>query len=278
MKMRDEHGRDRGRVQAQLPEPAQRRRPAVQEHGRLAVPGQVDAGLVAATAAERVAAAGEGHGQVSFRPHPGIVASEDVRALLFDLGGVLLEVDFGRVLAAWATVAGADPAALRARFSFDVAYQRHERGEIGAPEYFDSLRQSLGLGLSDDDFLSGWTSLYAGVIPSVPALLKVAAGHFPLYAFTNSNPSHQAVWSSRFATELSVFRSVFVSSELGVRKPDSAAFAAVCASMGLRPGQVMFFDDTTENVAGAAEVGMQAVLVRSPRDIRDALKWLGVQV
>jgi putative hydrolase of the HAD superfamily len=198
-----------------------------------------------------------------------------VDALLFDLGGVLIDVDFDRTLAAWAAAAGCDLAALRGRFTFDDAYCQHERGEIDAAAYFASLRVSLGLELSDADFQLGWTCLYPGAITPVPELLRTAARRFPLYAFTNSNPSHQAVWSSQFARELSVFRSVFVSSDLGLRKPDADAFLAVCDRMGLRPDQVMFFDDTAENVLGARQVGMAAVLVRSPADIQAALARLG---
>jgi putative hydrolase of the HAD superfamily len=201
---------------------------------------------------------------------------EGVRALLFDLGGVLMDIDFDRVLGAWSAAARCDPAELRARFAFDDAYRQHERGEIQAPEYFASLRRSLGLTLSDDEFLDGWGRLYAGVIEPVPALLAAAAQRFPLYAFTNSNPAHQAVWSIRFARELECFRSVFVSSELGLRKPDPAAFAAVCQQLRLRPDQVMFFDDTAENVAGAEQAGMTAVLIRSAGDVQSACARLGI--
>lgn len=200
----------------------------------------------------------------------------DVRALLFDLGGVLLDVDFGRVLGTWAAAARCDPAQLLARFSFDEAYCRHERGEISAGEYFDSLRSSLDLRLSDQEFLDGWNSLYAGVIELIPALLTAAALHFPLYAFTNSNAAHQAVWSTRFAGDLACFRTIFASSSLGLRKPDTSSFVAVCEKIGLRPDQVMFFDDTPENAIGAEMAGLKTVLVHSAADIRTALTHLGV--
>ena len=66
-----------------------------------------------------------------------------VEALLFDLGGVVIEIDFGRAVASWAAAAGVPVDDIRARFSFDEAYQRHERGEIAGEEYFAALRSSL---------------------------------------------------------------------------------------------------------------------------------------
>lgn len=107
-------------------------------------------------------------------------------------------------------------------------------------------------------------------------MLATAARHLPLYAFTNSNPTHQREWSARYAAELSSFRDIFVSSDLGLRKPDRAAFAAVAGRTGFRPAEILFFDDTAENVTGARAAGLQAVLVRSSGDIRSALHGLGL--
>jgi HAD superfamily hydrolase (TIGR01509 family) len=193
------------------------------------------------------------------------------RALLFDLGGVVLEIDFDRVFLSWGGRASCDPQVIRRRFKFDKAYEQHERGELDAAGYFASLRRSLRLDLSDEDFIAGWGDLYVGPLPGVGAVLAAASERLPLYAFTNSNPTHQAVWATRYAPELSVFRSIFVSSELGLRKPDPYAFREVAQRAGFPPSAFIFFDDTLENVMGARTAGMQAVHVQSTDDVRIAL-------
>jgi len=103
------------------------------------------------------------------------------------------------------------------------------------------------------------------------AVLAEASQRFPLYAFTNSNPTHQAVWATRYAPELSVFRSIFVSSEMGLRKPDPGAFREIARRTGLPASAFIFFDDTLENVMGARTAGMQGVHVKSTDDVRIAL-------
>jgi putative hydrolase of the HAD superfamily len=193
------------------------------------------------------------------------------RALLFDLGGVVLEIDFERVFHAWAARASCDPGAVRRRFKFDDAYERHERGELDASAYFASLRRSLRLHLSDEEFIAGWSDLYVAPVPGMVAVLSAASQRFPLYAFTNSNPTHQAVWATRYARELSVFRSIFVSSEMGLRKPDPGAFREIVRRTGLPASAFIFFDDTLENVMGARRAGMQGVHVNSTDDVRVAL-------
>jgi HAD superfamily hydrolase (TIGR01509 family) len=199
-----------------------------------------------------------------------------VRALLFDLGGVVITLDFQRVFARWALAAGCDAAFLAGRFSQDDAYVRHERGEIDAAGYFASLRSTLGIELSDEQFLDGWNDIYPGPVDGMEALLRTASYAFPLYAFTNSNPSHQSVWSTMLQLELTWFRSVFVSSELGMRKPDREAYLEVAARTGHRASEFLFFDDSPENVEGARAAGIQAVLTRSIADVRRALRALGV--
>ena len=164
------------------------------------------------------------------------------------------------------------PDTIRSRFSFDVFYERHERGQIGAAEYFASLRSSLGIDLSDAEFSDGWTAIYLSEVPGVRAVLRSLESRLPLYAFTNSNPTHQAVWEARYAATLRSFRKVFVSSDLGRRKPEPEAFAAIAAEIGVPLGRILFFDDTKENVEGALAVGMPAVHVRSLDDVANALE------
>jgi FMN phosphatase YigB (HAD superfamily) len=197
-----------------------------------------------------------------------------VDALLFDLGGVVIEIDFGRAVTRWAAASGTPVETIRSRFSFDAAYERHERGEIEAREYFAALRASLQVDLSDAELVSGWNAIYLDEVPGIRALLDSVGRRMPLYGFTNSNPTHQAFWVPRFAETLKSFRKMFVSSEMGLRKPEAAAFTAISREIGVPLQRIMFFDDTRVNVEGALAIGMPAVLVRSLDDIAKAIETL----
>ena len=194
-----------------------------------------------------------------------------VDALLFDLGGIVIEIDFGRMFARWAQHATLDPAAIRARFSFDEFYARHERGEISTSEYFASLRASLRIDLTDAQFLDGWSAIYVGEVPGMAALLRALAAHVPVYGFTNSNPAHVKVWTRLYAETLGSFRHVFVSSDMGVRKPEPEAFARIAHAIGVPLDRILFFDDTEENVRGALAVGVQAAHIRAGEDVAAAV-------
>jgi HAD superfamily hydrolase (TIGR01509 family) len=204
------------------------------------------------------------------QPGPG-----EIDALLFDFGGVLIEISFDRVFARWADLAGVDVELVKSRFRHGEAYQRHERGELAHPAYFQSLRDELRIDLTDAQFADGWNQVFGPEFEQTVALLPLLRARVPLYLFSNTNPFHFDYWRDRYAKALQPFRRMFISCEMGVRKPHREAFERVAKEIGVPAGRILFFDDTEPNIEGAREAGMHAVHVRSPEDVRRAVApWL----
>ena len=198
-------------------------------------------------------------------------------ALLFDLGRVVLDIDFSRAITCWAGHAGCAPEAIVARYVRDEAYQLHEMGKISDEAYFESLRTSLGIGISDAQFLEGWNAIFAGEMPDIARLLPRAAKYMPLYVFSNTNRPHVEYFSKEYAELLGHFRDIYLSSSIGLRKPDAEAFDHVVREIGVPAERIVFFDDLAENVEGARARGLTVVHVTSTEDVANALKALGIQ-
>jgi putative hydrolase of the HAD superfamily len=194
-----------------------------------------------------------------------------VDALLFDFGGVIVDIDFGRALDAWAKEAQVPPHLLAPRFSFDAHYEAHERGEIDGKRYFDCLRDTLGVTLSDEQLLAGWNAIFIEPVPGIDELLSAIAPVVPLYLFSNTNSMHRAYWTARYRELLTPFSALFCSCDLGVRKPAREAFLRVSELLGAPPGRIAFFDDLPENVEGARAAGLMGFHVRSTADVLRAL-------
>ncbi len=212
--------------------------------------------------------------------HPKIVPTPQspIQALLFDLGGVVVDIDFNRALVHWQPMSRLSLVELKAAFTFDVPYQRHERGEISAAEYFAHLARHLQLHDDPAQIAEGWNSIFIAEIAETRRRVEAARAWLPCYAFTNTNAAHQAAWTARFPAVVQAFERVFVSSEIGHRKPDRSAFEFVARSVGVPVESILFFDDTLANVEGARAAGLEAVHVRGPEDVKAALQLLGCAI
>ena len=196
--------------------------------------------------------------------------------LLFDLGRVVLDISFDQVMTVWAGHAGCAPADLASRFVVNDHFRHHEIGRIDDAAFFASLRNSLGIGITDDQFLEGWNAIFAGEVPGIAAHLTRAGERMPLYAFSNTNPPHVEHFSKTYAEVLGHFREIFLSSTIGFRKPDMEAYDHVVKAIGVPASRIVFFDDSADNIAGARAYGLNAVHVTAPDDVAKALAALGI--
>ncbi|MEM7099317.1 MAG: HAD family phosphatase [Pseudomonadota bacterium] len=180
-------------------------------------------------------------------------------AVLLDLGNVVLGVDFRRVFSAWARAADVDEDRFYEHWSLDDAYKAHERGELHFADYAEHLGTVFDVTLDEQDWLAGWNDIWTEPFADVINLLPDVAARYPLYCFTNTNDAHTQYWRANYPGALAHFKHIFVSSEIGARKPDVTAFQQVCEQMQQVPSDVLFLDDTQENVQGALEAGLNAI-------------------
>jgi len=83
-------------------------------------------------------------------------------------------------------------------------------------------------------------------------------------------------FSKAYAGILGHFRELFLSSTIGLRKPDAAAYDHVIKAIGAPAGRIVFFDDLAENIEGARACGIAAIHVKSAADVASALEALGI--
>ena len=203
------------------------------------------------------------------------VAVAPLEAVVFDLGMVLVEIDFSRSFATWAGHAGVEPGALAARYRADEAYERHERGELDGLAYLELLGSQLGVDLTPAQWTQGWVDLLLEPVRGIEALVDALDPRLKKAVFSNTNATHAAVFEARYGGLLARFDRVFLSHELGMRKPERRAFERVAAELGVAPQRVLFLDDNEANIAGAGATGMRTVLVRSIDDTRRGLASAG---
>lgn len=199
-----------------------------------------------------------------------------VQALLFDVGNVVIDIDFGRCIAQWVRHSRLPASEVGARFAFDAPYRAHEQGQLAAAAYFEHLREVLQLDCTAAEVQAGWNAVFGAAIGPTLALVDQVRSRVRCFALTNTNAAHLAHMRSAYAPVLARFERVFASNEMGARKPDARAFLHVCETAGVAPQAVLFFDDLPENVEGALACGLDAALVARPDDVLRALQARGV--
>jgi putative hydrolase of the HAD superfamily len=205
------------------------------------------------------------------------MAASKPLALLFDLGGVIIDIDidFDRVLRAWQPVSRLSCDAMKRAFQFDAHYERHERGEITGGQYFAHLAAALGLEAGHAQIAAGWNAVFVGEILETTKLVQSLRAVVPCHALTNTNATHQAGYCNLFPGLQGSFERIFAPHEIGFRKPEQRAFAHVAQAIGVAPASILFFDDSPANIEGALAAGLQAVQVRCAGDVKNALADAG---
>ena len=162
------------------------------------------------------------------------------------------------------------------RFASDEALRQYESGKIDEATYFAGLRKMLGVDITHEQLLEGWNAIFIGEMPGIAPLLARAAKRLPLYALSNTNPPHVAHFSKIHGDLLGHFRQLYLSSSIGLLKPDAAAYDHVIKAIGVKAERIVFFDDLAENIEGARRQGLIGVNVTSPDDVATALSALGI--
>jgi len=181
---------------------------------------------------------------------------------IFDLGNVIVDIDFNRVLGVWSDLGRVPLATLQSRFVMDESFQQHERGEISDETFAEKICDELGLALSFEQFTAGWQAVFVGVRPDVTGIMNtLRARGERVVILSNTNRLHQRFWPSQYPEVQKAADKLYLSQEMGMRKPEARIFQQVLREEGFSAAQTLFFDDNLENIQAAEALGIQSIHV-----------------
>lgn len=198
----------------------------------------------------------------------------DIKAILFDLGGVIMDLDHASQTQYFAEKGVLNYASLFSAKNMDDFFKRQEVGDLSEAEFYEGFRQLTKIDLTDEVIREGWNKILTDFLPERFSYLEKLAEKYPLYLFSNTNSIHSREFEKRCLDQLdrplsSYFRKLFYSQEVGLRKPDALAFRKVLELAGLEAKNTVFVDDNADNIAGAKSVGLQTVHLALPTTILD---------
>ncbi|ADW75967.1 MULTISPECIES: glucose-1-phosphatase [Rahnella] len=187
---------------------------------------------------------------------------------IFDMGNVIIDIDFKRVLGVWSHLSGTPLATLTERFSMGEVFQKHERGEISDEQFAADLCHEMGIALSFEQFSAGWHAVFVGLRPEVIALFqKLREEGHRVVVLSNTNRLHLDFWPHHYPEIEANTDAMYLSQNLGMRKPEPEIFRHVLEKEGFTADQAVFFDDVAENIEAARNAGIEAVWVEDNQTV-----------
>lgn len=204
-------------------------------------------------------------------------------AIVFDLGGVLLELDYVATTRAFGSLAGREVSSLYSQGEQSVVFDRFERGETSSAQFRSELRAMLGTQASDETLDGAWNALLLDVPAQNLALLRELKQSHRVILLSNTNEVHLARFLADFEQRHRAshgaweeyFHQTYYSHLVGMRKPEERIFEHLLRTEGLERTRTLFIDDSPYNVAAARTVGMQALWLDVPKPPTARPNWKG---
>ena len=189
---------------------------------------------------------------------------------IFDLGNVIVDIDFNRVLGTWSDLARVPLAQLKQSFTMGEAFHQHERGEISDEAFAKAMCHDLELPLSYEQFAHGWQAVFVALRPEVIDIMKTLReqGH-RVVVLSNTNALHTTFWPDEYPQIYAAADHVYLSQEMGMRKPEARIYQRVLELEGFSAADAVFFDDNADNIEGASRLGITSVLVTGRETLPD---------
>jgi HAD superfamily hydrolase (TIGR01509 family) len=202
------------------------------------------------------------------------VARDSIDVILFDLGGVLVELGGVGKFMQWLDHS-MSVKEMWGRWLGSPAVRRFEIGQTTADEFGAAIVREFALPVGAEEFVEAFTYWPRAPYPGVEPLLASLRHSYRLACFSNNNELH---WE-RIRNGMGLgqyFESSFLSHLIGRLKPDKEAFEFVVDSLDLAPERILFLDDNQLNVEGARSAGMLARRTRGFGEVVSALEDLGI--
>jgi glucose-1-phosphatase len=207
-----------------------------------------------------------------------LISDSASRAIVFDLGKVLIDFDVTRACRQISSVSGVDTAKV-SHFLFDLGWEnRFERGEFGFPVFHEAFEKHFAIKAPIGALKNAAADIFTPVTATLrllEELRRIHEGKTPMVLLSNTNEIHwehiEANWNvSRH------FDHLVLSFEERAMKPEARIYEKVLEKTGLAGHQCFFVDDVPANVNGALACGFDAVIFTGAAALREELAARGM--
>lgn len=202
-------------------------------------------------------------------------AARGPRALIFDIGRVIVRVDVSRALAALGLSGNLSAGHVWSTIESDPRLRDFQEGRLAPEEWHEHLARRFGLRLSFEQFCAAWNSALDSETILSEALFAQLAKRYRLLLLSNTDPIHVAHMEANFSFPRH-FPVRIYSCVAGVSKPDPAIYQLAILEAGVPPGEILYIDDGAACVEAGRRAGLEAILFQSAEQLLGELGQRGI--
>ena len=202
---------------------------------------------------------------------------QNVKNIIFDLGGVILNIDIKLTEHALQGLGIEDFAQHMRNVHVTSFFKEYEAGRIDDDEFISSIRTLSRKNLTDEDIVNAWNALLLDFPNERIELLRKLRKKYRLFLLSNTNAIHHRQFQQQLYQQTGyyledLFEKTYYSHTIGLCKPDVAAYRFVINENNLDPAETIFIDDSEVNMSGAKEAGLQVFHLVPGKTIME-LEW-----
>ena len=188
---------------------------------------------------------------------------KNIKNIVFDLGGVLVDLDFKAAINGLQKAGFANVKEQLQTLHQGGIFQKFELGEMSADEFRTAIRKNSTVELTDEEVDNLWNAMLLEIPREKLELILDLRGKYMVYLLSNTNSIHwdyvcKNAFNYRGFRVKDYFEETFLSYEMHLAKPDKAIFEKVLQDANLLPEETLFIDDSEANCKAAEEVGIHA--------------------
>ena len=201
-----------------------------------------------------------------------------IKAVVFDFGNVIINIDFKRIYQTFAKFTAKSEAHIEKQITDNQLFRRYESGQFSDEQFREIIRQILGFPLSDTQIDTAWNAVLLDIPCDRIVLLQQIRQKYPIYLLSNTNNIHIKASNDYLKKAHGIshldqlFDQLFLSYEMGMWKPDAEIYYSVLKQLKLPANETLFLDDNLHNIASAKALGFQTILVEPPTSIVEYCK------
>jgi glucose-1-phosphatase len=192
---------------------------------------------------------------------------QTIDAIIFDLGGVILNIDYQKPVEAFKNLGIEDFSEHFAQHGQTSLLDDYETGRISSAQFLDALKKITQAGTTEAQLIDAWNSILLDLPEERLHLLEEAAASHRIFLLSNTNDLHIQQFNKYLLAEHQLpslepfFESLYLSYELGMRKPEQEIFRFVLDDAGINPESTLFIDDSVQHIESARKLGIHSHLL-----------------